>query len=174
MLCSKQQNSFRILSTLRDFCKRMYNTPMETWQELIIAAFTAYSLAALIKGVKESYKGKNTNGLTGIYALTGAFVWADAVIFGLFWVFASFVSIYLKDWILFLLFQSVFWTIRGWGEAVYFFNQQFSKQVKVKPKDMWGYGFFKNESIWFVRQIQWQCVMVIGIISTIYLAKIWF
>ena len=148
---------------------------METWQELIITAFTAYSVAAFLNGVKESYKGKNTHGSAGIYALTGAFVWADAVIFGAFWIFASALSMFLKDWILFLLFHSVFWTIRGWGEATYFFNQQFSKKTNVKPKDMrWTYKFFKNDSVWFVRQIQWQVIMVLGIISTIYLAKVWF
>lgn len=148
---------------------------MQAWQELIITAFTAYSLAAFMKGAKESYKGKNTHGPTGIYALTGAFVWADAVVFGLFWAITSFVSMFLRDWTLFLLFQSIFWTVRAWGESVYWFNQQFSKKTKVRPKDMrLTFKFFRNESVWFVRQIQWQCVMVVGIICTIYLAKVWF
>jgi hypothetical protein len=147
---------------------------MEDWQKLIIAVFTAYSIAAFIQGVRESYKGKNTHGSSALYAFTGAFVWADAVAFGLFWTLASIFAYYRQDWILFLLFLSVFWTVRAWGEATFFFNQQFSKKVLVKPKNMrLTYKFFQNDSVWFVRQVQWQCVMVIGIIATIYLAKIW-
>lgn len=146
---------------------------MNYWQELFVAIFMVYSALAFFKGSKESYKGKNTHGLVGVYVLTGAFVWADAVVFGSFWILTSLLTIYLNDWILFLLFQSVFWTVRAWGESVYWFNQQFSERINVNPKEMWDYNFFKNDSVWFVRQIQWQCVMVIGIISTIYLAKIW-
>ena len=148
---------------------------MNYWQILIIIFYMAYSTLAFLKGTIESYKGKNTHGSAANFFFTGSIVWADAVIFGAFWTLASLLTIYLNDWVLFLLFQSVFWTVRAWGESVYWFNQQFSEKINVQPENMRRtYEFFKNDSVWFVRQVQWQCVMVIGIISTIYLAKVWF
>lgn len=136
-----------------------------------------YSLFALVGFLYSLYKcvKKNDNlGSAHIFNLIGAFVWADAVVFGIFWFVSGLVTIYLKDWILFLLLQSTFWSIRFLGETFYWFNQQFSKAVAEQNERLWVHKIFKdNYTSWFVMQIISQCETVIAIILTIYFGHLW-
>ena len=146
---------------------------MQQWQQWILVFWLLFSVTGFIKGITESKNKKNAFGGAHIYNLIGAFVWGDAVVFGLFWVLVSVICIYLNDWTLFLLVTSVFWLVRSAGEAIYWFNQQFSTIDRNPPKKFWFYRYFHNDSVWFVYQIFWQCVLVVAIIFTIYFTNIW-
>lgn len=147
---------------------------MQDWQKYLLLAYFLFSLFGFIIGIDQSRRGNSyKKPKWGIYNLIGAFVWADTVVFGLFWLMTSLVVYFLEDWLLFLLILSVFWSVRAWGESVYWFNQQFSTLRKNSPKDIWFYQIFKNDSVWFVYQIFWQCILVLAVVASIYLAKVW-
>ncbi|MBU2577329.1 hypothetical protein KKA69_00690 [Patescibacteria group bacterium] len=145
---------------------------MEDWQ-VVILIFSLFSLAGFVKGITESRKGNSFN-KTGIFNLIGAFVWGDAVVFGLFFFIFSLFSLLLADFFLFLLGISLFWVVRSIGETIYWLNQQFSTLKRNPPEKLLFHKFFKNDSIWFVYQIFWQCLTVIFLLSSIYLTKLWF
>lgn len=141
--------------------------------DFFLGIFLIINLLIFLKGAYETIKKKNSYGWTlGLYPL-GIFFWGDAVIFGLFWVIASAISLLLEDWNLFRLIFSVFWVVRSLGEITYWLNQQFSTINRCPPEKLPGIKLFHNDSIWFIYQICWQCVAVAAIISSIYFAKIW-
>jgi hypothetical protein len=146
---------------------------MTAWQKVTIAIWGTIHFLLFIKGFYESNKKKNAYGLTILLFPFGIFVWGDAVIFGLFWTLSSIATLLLKDWILFLLFISVFWLVRSAGETIYWFNQQFSPIKRNPPETLPLYKFFHNDSIWFIYQISMQCICVISIIFSIYFAHLW-
>lgn len=146
---------------------------MEVWQKTVILIYAAFSLFGLIKGYRQTKNKKNAYGDSPIFYPLGAFVWADAVVFGLFWILISVAALFLNDWILFLLTISVFWVVRSVGETVYWFNQQFSKINRNPPENYFIYKIFQNDSVWFVYQIYWQCLTVVSIIASLFFAKLW-
>ena len=146
---------------------------MDIWQKSILIGYGLLSLLLLMKGIYESIRKKNPYEETPLFFWMGIFVRGDAIVFGLFWFFASTVSYLLDDWALFLLILSVFWVVRSFGETVYWINQQYSDIKRNPPEKLRGYRFFGNDSIWFIYQIVWQCVTVISLIATIYFANLW-
>jgi len=145
---------------------------MLNWQSFFLIIFAVLSFFSAVIGFKNSKKG-NTNQLTPYLFFLGAFVWADAAIFGIFWLVVAFICLLKQDWLLFLLVTSVFWVVRSAGEVIYWLNEQFSTKVRNKPKTLHLFKFFPNESIWFVYQIIWQCVLVLTLISSVYLLNLW-
>ena len=145
---------------------------MNTIQINIISIFGIISLLTAIKGFYESSVKNNPFGLTYPLFPFGIFVWGDAAVLGLFWSLVSLVCFLLNDWILFLLIISLYWFVRSFGEIIYWLNQQFSPIIRNLPKKS-GYKFFRNDSIWFINQLYWQCVMIVSIVSTIYLTHLW-
>jgi len=103
----------------------------------------------------------------------GIFVWGDAIILGLFWLLVAVVGFISRNLNLILFIVSTFWLIRSLGEALYWFLQQFSGKVRDKPEDMFCYRFYKDESIWFVYQVFWQCIAVFSLVSSVYFAVQW-
>lgn len=146
---------------------------MLPWKNLSILLFFFFNYIVFVKGLYESVVKKNVFGLTRPLFFLGMFVWGDAIIVGFFWCLMSLVCFLLKDWPLFLLITSVFWLVRSLGEILYWINQQFAQINRNPPETLIGYTWFKNDSIWFIYQLVWQCVLVISIISTIYFANIW-
>src|SRR3990170_1609189 len=139
---------------------------METWQKTLIIFWGIISFILFIKGFFECKDKKNAYGLTPKLSVFGIFSWGDAVVFGLFWVLVSLITLVLNDWILFLLIISVFWVVRSFGETIYWFNQQFSAKTYAwnRPERLALHWLFRNDSIWFIYQIAWQCVSVVSII----------
>ena len=146
---------------------------MENWQKIVIFLYFFLNVITVIRGYRECKDRKNAFGESPLLFFLGMFVWGDAVIFGLFWASISLVTFFLNDWILFLLTISLFWLVRSLGETNYWINQQFSTIVRNPPEKLRFYTFFKNDSVWFVYQIIWQCVTVVSAIFTIYLLDIW-
>lgn len=137
-----------------------------------VVVFTCVAAVGFVKGCLESRK-KNALGLTYLLRPFGAFVWADMVIFGAFWILAGLLSLFFADWVLFLLIVSLFWLVRSVGETMYWFQQQFSPIKRNPPEKMIIYRFFRNDSVWFVYQIFWQCLTVFFIITSLYVGKVW-
>lgn len=146
---------------------------MIIWQKIFIVFWSISSLVLSVYGFHQSKNKKNAYGLTPTLFIYGIFVWGDAAVFGFFWSITSLTVLFLNDWILFLLILSTFWVVRSLGETIYWFNQQFSPIKRNPPKNLPGYKYFNDDSIWFIYQIIMQCICVISIIFTIYLAKIW-
>lgn len=146
---------------------------MMLWQKELLLIFLIIALVSFFIGLYQSIKKKNSFQETPYLSWLGIFVWGDAVIIGFFWFLVSFFTLLIKDWLLFLIIVSIFWTIRSLGETHYWLNQQFSPLKRNPPERLRGYKFFKNDSIWFVYQIFWQCLGVVFVIISLYLAKLW-
>ncbi len=146
---------------------------MSSWQNIFISIFALTNIVVFIKGFYESKYKKNVFGLTRPLLFFGMFVWGDAVILGLFWSLTAFVCLLLQDWLLFLLITSVFWMVRSLGEILYWIIQQFSQIKRNPPNTLIGFRWFKNDSIWFIYQLVWQCLLIISVITSIYLANLW-
>jgi len=146
---------------------------MYTWQISFLLLFFLLNLVLLIKSIQECKYHKNAFGLTRQLFFIGAFVWADVVIFSTFWMLVSVLSLFLKSWNLFLVITSLFWVVRSLGETMYWFNQQFSTLNRNPIESLPFKSFFHNDSIWFVHQIFWQCVMVLSLTSSIYFSWMW-
>lgn len=140
----------------------------------LIALFGSISLLTFFQAFFECKNKKNSFGTANLVCqFYGSFVWADHVVFGLFWAGVSLIVLVLQDWLLFLLILSVFWLVRSVGETIYWFLQQFSPRKNVTPQKFWTYKYFHNDSVYFVAQITWQCVTIITMISTLYLSVLW-
>lgn len=143
------------------------------WYTVFLFFTALYSLFGLYKGYYQTRIKKNPFGLCRILNPLGAFVWADAIIFGIFFFFASVVSLILQDVVLFLLIYSVFWVVRSVGEHIYWFLEQFSEKHRNPPHTLWLSKLFPGGSTWIAMQISWQCISVISIILSVYLFVLW-
>jgi hypothetical protein len=146
---------------------------LENWQLTTLIITLIYSAIGFVLGLYYSIRKKKAFGLTPYFYPLGIFVWGDATIFGLFWIGVSIYSWFKSDWILFLLFISVFWLIRSLGETIYWFNQQFTSLDRNPPHTLPGFKLVNDDSIWFIYQIIAQCISVISLITTIYLVAHW-
>lgn len=135
--------------------------------------FTLISLLVFAKSLHETKQKQNPFGLTPFLLPLGIFVWADGVIIGLFWIISSFVAYLLKDSLLFIFLFSLFWLVRSAGEAIYWLNQQFSPINRNPPETLLKHQVFTGDSIWFVYQIFWQCILVVSILSSVYFGFLW-
>lgn len=148
---------------------------MELFEQGIVII---YGLGALLLWIKSVYEVKQKNNPYGQaqYGLPyGGFVFADYLVFGAFWAITSAVLFIVNDFLLFLLTFSVFWLVRSIGEALYWFLQQFSTLAHKNPPERFLIHKYIKEAdaIWFINQINWQCMTVIFTISTIYLTHLW-
>lgn len=103
----------------------------------------------------------------------GSFVWADHVLFGPFWFLISLAVFFLNDVLLFALIYFLFWSIRSFGETIYWFIQQFSPRPGNEPELFWINRHVPGEAVWFLHQIFWQCILVLSIVLTIFFAHAW-
>jgi hypothetical protein len=145
---------------------------MERWQQGLLLIYFTFAVWAVIRGVLECLKGR-VYGEKAVLNLIGAFVWGDAVVLGLFWVGVVLGILWLKDWLLFWLIQSVFWLVRSIGETIYWFNEQFAVNHRNPPSKFILSKIFSEDSVWFINQLGWQCLTVITAITTLYLAHFW-
>ena len=146
---------------------------MTFFQQLFLAAFSLFNLLVFFKAFYECKYKKNAFGLTRPLVVIGAFVWGDAVVFGPFWLASSLISWLLQDWYLFLLIMAIFWTVRSLGEVIYWLNEQFSTLRRNPIETLPWQSIFHNDSVWFIHQIIWQCMLVISLVLTIYLSHMW-
>ena len=139
----------------------------------LLFLFFILNIALSAKGYYECRYKKNAYGETRFLYPLSMFVWGDAFIFGVFFALSSLVCILLQDQILFLLILSLFYLVRSVGETIYWFNQQFSTIIRMKPEKYPTHKIFHNDSVWFIMQIVNQCVTVVTIITSVYLFHIW-
>ena len=146
---------------------------MNIWQISIVIFVAIYSLTGFLLGYRQTKVKKNPYGLSLWFSPISSFVWADAVIFGLFFFLVSVLSLILQDFILFLLIFSVFWTVRSIGESFYWFHEQFAVTHRNPEHTLWTSKWFPRNSSWIANQIINQCITVIGTISSVFLFKLW-
>ena len=147
---------------------------MQYEQLVITALFGFLAFIGFIWALVKCHKKRLNFELSPrLFVIYGAFVWADLVVFGAFWTVVALLCLILQDWILFLLSISIFWLIRSIGETIYWFLQQFTPRRGNEPQKFLLYKLFRDDSVWFVLQIFWQCITVVTIISSLYLGKIW-
>lgn len=146
---------------------------MNIFQLLFVVAFGVYALWAALLGYYKTNKKNNPFGLCYWFNPISAFVWADAIVFGTFFFLVSALTLYLQDFLLFLLIFFVFWTVRSIGEQVYWFLEQFATNHRNPPHTLWANRHFPGGSVWVSLQIFWQCISVIGIIMSVYLFSLW-
>jgi hypothetical protein len=146
---------------------------MALWQQIIIVSFGLLNIGFFIKGYYEITKKKNAFGLTNYLLFLGVFVWGDIFVLGPFWMLVSLVTLLLQDWYLFLLIISVFWVVRSFGEVMYWLNEQFSGKNRNLPHTLRFHKIFQSEAVWFIYQLIWQCMLVMSITATLFLAKAW-
>lgn len=146
---------------------------MESFYSVFLLIFAGVNLGLSVKAYYECKHKKNAFGLTMPLYPLGMYVWGDALIFGMFWALAAIASVILQDFLLFLLIVSVFYLVRSIGETIYWFNQQFSTIIRMRPEDYPTHKIFHNDSVWFIFQIANQCVTVVTIITTVYLFSLW-
>ncbi len=140
----------------------------------VIFLFGLVSFSLFISGFFQSKYRNNSYGSFWPMNIIGAFVWGDAVVFGLFWTLVSLYILVTKEIALFPFVISLFWTIRSFGEVQYWLNHQFTEKEKNKLSSFPRLkSIFHNDSVWFVYQIYWQCVMVICVLASLYFGKIW-
>lgn len=145
---------------------------MVLWQSLLLIIFLLLQIILSIKSQRECKNGCSFT-LTHWLAPLGMFVWGDVLVLSLFWFFAGLVALLLQDVVLFLLIVSTFWLVRSIGETIYWFLQQFATVKRDLPHTLLGYSLVKNEAIWFMYQVMWQCITVITLLTTIYLSHRW-
>lgn len=140
----------------------------------LIFFYGVLSFLTFIQAFIECKNKKNAFGTANVACqIYGSFVWADHVVFGLFWTGVSIIVLFLQDWLLFLLVISLFWLVRSIGETIYWFLMQFVPRRGNEPQKFWFYKYFHNDSVWFINQIVWQCTTVVTTITTIYLSYLW-
>jgi len=143
------------------------------WQQVLIAIFGISSVVFFIQSLIETRKKKNVYGVTTYLFFLGAFVWGDMIVLGPFWIIVALISLILNNWYLFLLFLSVFWTIRSLGEMIYWLSEQFAGTKRNPAHIVKLYRFIKSDAIWFMNQLYWQCVFVFSLILSIFFCKMW-
>ncbi len=146
---------------------------MEQWQSFGLWGLMGLSAFLFWRSIYECKEREGTFRETPYLNLLGIIVWADGLIFAPFWFLVSGFCLWRGDFVLFLLITSVFWVVRSLGETIYWFNQQFSTINRNDPKRLFGYSIVKNDAIWFLYQILWQCISVISVVTTIYLSHLW-
>lgn len=146
---------------------------MLSWQQLFILVYIVVNIFVFIYGLKKSIGDKNAFGLSTPFQCLGIFVWGDALIIGFFWIFAGLIFLVFNDWIGFLLTAAVFWAVRSLGEIIYWISEQFAVKHRNSPDKLLFHSKLGNDSVWFIYQIFWQCVLVVSIICSIYLAHLW-
>lgn len=146
---------------------------MNIFQKNFIVFYCLLSFIFFLKGYREAVIKKNPYGRAPYLFWLGIFVWGDALIFALFWFVSSLISLILKDWLLFWLLISSFWLVRSLGETIYWLNEQFATIKRNPPETLIGHFLLKNDSIWFIYQIFWQCFTVVSLVATIFLAYNW-
>ncbi len=150
-----------------------YTTP-SAFQIMISSAIPAllfvYALIASAIGFKKSTSNQ-TNSLAKPFYPIGIFVFADALIVGPFWLAVSLLSIFYPNLILLGLVFSIFWVVRSFGETIYWLNQQFSPINREPPQKYWLYKIVKNDSVWFLNQLNAQVTLIVSLLATIILTK---
>ncbi|MCS7092503.1 MAG: hypothetical protein NZM26_04075 [Patescibacteria group bacterium] len=134
---------------------------------------SAFCLLILIYSIFQSKKGNAFYPTKLLYPF-GIFVWGDGIVISIFWLIVSLFCLFQKDSLYFWLFVCLFWAIRGIGETIYWLNEQFSERHRNPAAKMIGHKILKNESVYFLYQVFWQCVSVIAIFGVIYISKMLF
>lgn len=143
------------------------------WLEVVSIALFLGGAALVVAGWRHTYYQRQPFTVTPWLFPAGIFVWGDAPIIGIFWSFLGICSFLLGDWAFVGLGVSFFWLVRAWGEVQYWLHEQFTTHHRNPPHTLHFHRFFPDESIWFVYQVFWQCVMIAALLAACWFVKQW-
>lgn len=146
---------------------------MTSLEQIIVIFYGLLNFSALLKGFHEIKYKKNVYGLASPLGFLGIFVWGDALVIAPFWIIISVLTLFMRDWYLFLVTLSFFWAVRSAGEVIYWINEQFAENHRNPPNTLRFYNFFKSDAIWFIYQLFWQCILILSFIASIYFSTLW-
>lgn len=124
--------------------------------------------------------GKKVGLIYGWAFLFGAFVWEDLLIFGILH-FLAVVFVYLvRDLRWGLLFFSLFWIVRNFGEVIYWLLQQFSQPTGY-PHDQYSdfrilrkvLGNITDQQIFILGQVLHQSLLIVFLMFLVWLLQNW-
>ena len=109
---------------------------------------------------------------------TGAFVYEDLFVFGLFHAGLAFYSVLSANNLLWLVGFLVFWIVRSAGETLYFFLQQFLVP-RHHPHNIGAHfaiirkylGNISDQKCFILAQVGMQSVLTLSILSLIYVLR---
>lgn len=141
------------------------------YYEIILSSllFNVLIVVLAVSNVRNGNVFKETPFLSWL----GIFVWGDALVISPFWIISSLISYFTESMSLFLFINSLFWVIRSLGEIWYWLNQQFSSKLRNPPDKLLLHSLLKNDSVWFVYQVFWQCIFVFSVVSSVYFGWKW-
>lgn len=138
---------------------------------LILLVIPLLLSALWLHSIHQCRKKNNHFGITHWLWPIGAFVWGDVLVLAPFWIVISLFAFALDSALLFWCIYSLFWVVRSAGEVMYWLLEQFSAKRRNKPRDLLGNSFVNgSEAIWFIYQVFWQCVLVLSLVCTGWLA----
>jgi len=135
----------------------------------LFGIFNLVTFTLAIKRIKNGSVFEETPYLSWL----GIFVWGDAIVISPFWIICALVGLIFKNGYLFLFLGSLFWVARSLGEVIYWLNQQFSNKLRNPPEKLFLYFLLKNDSVWFVYQVFWQCMFVFAVVGSVYFGWKW-
>ncbi len=101
----------------------------------------------------------------------GSFIWGDLFIFSLLWFVLCIMLLKAKNPRYFWIALCSFWLIRGVGETLYWFVQQFSPDhqpwINYYPR-IFFLDHLKPEEIWVFHQVIWQAITILSLFGLIY------
>ncbi len=101
----------------------------------------------------------------------GIYVYGDGIIVGAWWSLLTLLTLAIGSWDWWALGACCFWLIRAGGEVIYWLIEQFAATHRNNPRDLWGYRWVKDESIWFIYQLINQCFMIFALLGIFYFVK---
>jgi hypothetical protein len=146
---------------------------MSSWQFILLLSFFIINAGLLYAGWRQVVHRNNPYGLTRPLSVLGMFVWGDVVVLAVFWMVAALASLLFQDWLLFWFTASLFWVVRSLGETIYWFLQQFASVKRDLPESLPAYRFIKSDAIWFMFQLLWQCILVLSLVASVFIGRLW-
>jgi hypothetical protein len=130
----------------------------------VLLIFGLYSLVGLMAGILEVRRG-NSQRLSKVFGLSGAFVYGDMIILGPFWLLVVAGLRVLDATSLFGFVYAVFWAVRSGGEVMYWLLEQFSERVRNPIETVPLNPFYRSEAAYYGMQVFWQCVLVVSLVA---------
>lgn len=143
-------------------------------------ALLFFSLLTVISFYKIRTGKKMVEFIYSFGFILGSFVWEDLFVISLYFVIITLISTYFSQLKLALLGFFIFWVIRGTGETIYWFLQQFILP-KHYPHNVDKFfvplrrifGNISTQQCMIIMQVFLQTITMVSLVAVIFLLKNW-
>jgi hypothetical protein len=112
--------------------------------------------------------------------ILGSFVWEDLFVISLYFLILSLFALYFAQFKLLLLGFFIFWVIRGLGETIYWFLQQFIRPRHYPHNVEEHFAFMRRifgsisaQQCMIIMQVFLQIITMLSTVAVIFLLKNW-